>query len=316
MSDLRGVRVAVTGATGFLGRYIVDALLARQAEVVGVVRRPDRVPQLREKGVELRKADLAELDRLAMGFEGCRFVVSNAALFSVGKMNWDDHEKTNVLGTENVMCAAKAAGVERVLHVSSIAVYKRKLWGNGVTTEGSPQLARSDRNAFNAYYVTKALSEQAAWRIAEEKGIALTTVRPGPIFGAHDPNTTAILARVFRLPIALVPVGMVLPLVYGGDVADAIARALERPETIGKAYNTAGDSDVSLWTLADVWRRTGGRSAFGRLPLPVPFSLRIDNSRAYTELGWSNRAVDEALAETFRLQPSLRASTAHGELTS
>src|SRR5262245_11042771 len=65
---LRGARIAVTGATGFLGRYIVDALLARGAHVIGVVRNPGRVPELAARGVELRKADLAERDRLAAGF--------------------------------------------------------------------------------------------------------------------------------------------------------------------------------------------------------------------------------------------------------
>ena len=48
---LAGARIAVTGATGFLGRYIVDALLARGAHVIGVVRNPARVPELAQKGV-------------------------------------------------------------------------------------------------------------------------------------------------------------------------------------------------------------------------------------------------------------------------
>ncbi len=73
----------MTGATGFLGRYLVDALLARGAHVIGVVRNPDRVPELAARGVELRQADLAERDRLARGFAGAQAVVSNAALFSL-----------------------------------------------------------------------------------------------------------------------------------------------------------------------------------------------------------------------------------------
>jgi uncharacterized protein YbjT (DUF2867 family) len=67
---LSGARIAVTGATGFLGRYIVDTLLLRGAKAVGVVRNPDRVPQLVARGVELRKADLAPRHDLAEGFAG------------------------------------------------------------------------------------------------------------------------------------------------------------------------------------------------------------------------------------------------------
>src|SRR5262249_17400019 len=96
--ELRGARIAVTGATGFLGRYIVDVLLGRGAHVIGVVRNPDRVPELAARGVELRKADLAEPDRLAAGFAGANAVVSNAALFSLGNQRWDEHERANVVG--------------------------------------------------------------------------------------------------------------------------------------------------------------------------------------------------------------------------
>src|SRR5207247_7480289 len=60
--DLRAAAVAVTGATGFLGRYVVDVLLARAAHVIGGVRNPGSVPELAARGVELRQADLAERD--------------------------------------------------------------------------------------------------------------------------------------------------------------------------------------------------------------------------------------------------------------
>src|SRR5207249_1628422 len=117
--DLRGAAVAVTGATGFLGRYRVDVLLARGAHVIGVVRNPGRVPELAARGVELRLADLAERDRLARGFAGAQAVVSNAALFSLRNRSWEDHHRANIQGTENVFGALADAGVKRVVHVSS-----------------------------------------------------------------------------------------------------------------------------------------------------------------------------------------------------
>src|SRR5688572_20821225 len=89
--DLAGATIAVTGATGFLGRYVVDVLLKRGARVVGVVRNPDRVPELARRGVELRKADLGNTAELAEGFRGARAVVSNAALFSIRNQKWEEH---------------------------------------------------------------------------------------------------------------------------------------------------------------------------------------------------------------------------------
>src|SRR2546426_1532727 len=123
-TDLRAAAVAVTGATGFLGRYVVDVLLARGAHVIGVVRNPGRVPELAARGVELRQADLAERDRLARGFAGVQAVVSNAALFSLRNRSWEDHHRANIQGTENVFGALADAAVKRGVHVSSVAVYR------------------------------------------------------------------------------------------------------------------------------------------------------------------------------------------------
>src|SRR5262245_34309306 len=116
--DWRSSTIAVTGATGFLGRYIVDVLLRRGAHVIGVVRNPDRVPALAARGVELRRADLAEPDRMLAGFHGADAVVSNAALFSLRNASWKDHLNANITGTRNVFEAAAAAGVQRVVQIS------------------------------------------------------------------------------------------------------------------------------------------------------------------------------------------------------
>ena len=116
--NLSGATVAVTGATGFLGRYVVDALLRRGTRVIGVVRNPERVPELAARGVEMRKADLGDMSQLSAGFRGADVVVSNAALFSVRNFNWDEHIRTNVEGTRNVFDAVAAAGVRPVVHVS------------------------------------------------------------------------------------------------------------------------------------------------------------------------------------------------------
>jgi len=298
--QLRGARIAVTGATGFLGRYIVDVLLGRGAHVVGVVRNPDRVPELAAKGVELRKADLAEPDRLAAGFVGGDAVVSNAALFSLTNGSWKDHERCNVEGARNVMRACRDAGIRRVVHVSSCAVYG--LFAKGHLHENAPQLGADTRRLpWNVYPISKALSEQEAWRLAREYGLDLTTVRPCSIYGAFDPNFMPVFRRVTTLPVSIRPTGMRTSYVYAGDVAEGIALALEKDVAIGRAYNLAGDGE-SWQDLTDAWRAAGGKVPRLAIPIPIPLAPNFDSSRAKQELGWRPRSLVDGMHETFALE--------------
>jgi nucleoside-diphosphate-sugar epimerase len=298
---MRGRRIAVTGATGFLGRHIVDALLARGAHVVGVVRNPDRVPALRTRGVELRRADLADRHRLAAGFAGADAVVSNAALFSLRNQSWADHERANVEGTRNVFGALHDAGVRRVVHVSSVAVYGLFPGGERVDEE-APQLeAGGVPLPWRAYPLSKAISEREAWRLAREYDLELTTVRPCTIYGAFDPNFMPIFRRLVSFPMTVMPVGLRMSFVYAGDVAEGIALALEHPAAIGRAYNLTGDGE-SAWEFARAWKEAGGAAARVMLPLPLPLHPRFDSTRAKQELGWRPRPLVDGLSETFRLE--------------
>ena len=193
--QLAGATIAVTGATGFLGRYLVDLLLRRRARVVGVVRNPDRVPELRERGVELRRADLAERDRLAAGFGGVDAVISNAALLSLRNQRWADYVQTNLEGTVNVCEAAAAAGVRRIVHVSSVSVYRGRR--QALLDEDHVQYGPEVRpGRLNAYPLSKALAEQAAFRVARERQLDLTVLRPGGIYGAFDANFMPVFRRL------------------------------------------------------------------------------------------------------------------------
>ncbi len=91
--------VAVTGATGFIGRYLVQALVERGTRVVGVVRSPDKVPALRDHPrVEMRKADLADRAALTAAFDGVDAVISNAGLISIGGPRSTARQPLAVLG--------------------------------------------------------------------------------------------------------------------------------------------------------------------------------------------------------------------------
>jgi nucleoside-diphosphate-sugar epimerase len=290
---LAGKTIAVTGATGFLGRYLVDALLARGARVVAAVRNVDRARGLAVRGVVLRKADLVERERLAEAFAGVDAVVSNAALLSLLPRAWQEYVRVNVEGTENVFEAMATAGVRRAVQLSSVAVYRGH---SPPVAEDHPRLDTSVRGSrFNAYPLSKALSEDAAWRIARARGIALTVLRPPGIYGAFDTNFTRVhKLLVTHLPVAPYPV-MRLCMVYAGDVAEAAVRALEEPAAEGRAYNVTGD-DLTTWQFAAAWRQAGGKSA-RLVPVPVPYRRIYSSDRARRELGWTPRSYQEGIQE-------------------
>ena len=281
--------VAVTGATGFLGRYIVDTLLERGARVIGVVRNPDRVPALRERGVELRRADLADRAALQEAFAGVDAVVSNAALLSLGGSSWRDLESANVAGTRNVFHALADAGVQFAVQISSIAAYRDQRRRD--ISEDYPLRAPAGRiHRLNAYGHSKARSETEAREIAAARAIGLTVLRVAGIYGAFDVSGfTAWFKRLMRLPVAPYPVGMGSALVYAGDVAEAVALALEKPGPASRTYNIAGP-DRTFWEFAREWKRAGGQTPRLMLPIPVPTRPSFDVRRATTELDWRPRS--------------------------
>jgi dihydroflavonol-4-reductase len=297
--------IAVTGATGFLGGYLVDALRARGAHVIAVVRDLDKAARLLPSDVELRSADLADRAALTRSFAGVQAAISNAAVVSFRSPSLT--MRTNVEGTRNVFEALATAGVRRAIAISSSAAYPCSF---ARSDETLPLRTLGRVHFANAYGASKAEAERIAWRISNAAGIGLTTFRPCGITGPCDPLLIAAIERVMRARIAPFPAYTTIGVVHAADVAEAVLRALEQPEVAnGRAYNLQGHT-ATLWQIADAWQRAGGRSPRLRIPVPVPFALRYDDTRARRELGWSPRTLDAILEEAVLRRAGLRNETA------
>jgi nucleoside-diphosphate-sugar epimerase len=291
--DLSQSTIAITGATGFLGSHIALELLDRGAKVRGVVRSPEKGAGLAERGVDFVAADLMDVNALTEAFSGVDAVVSNAALFTMKRASWEDFYKPNKVGTENVYTALRDAKVKRVVQVSTIGVYKPKLFS--VTREDSPKLTERDRKLNWNYAVTKAMSEEIAWDLAKEYGLDLSVVRPGPIYGPRDRNMVPIFARLMRWPVMLAPT-FGLPAVHAADVALAILGSLENDDSIGQAYNAAGPP-VSIAQFMRTWKQVAGQGP-ALIPVWTPLKMRIDTTAAERDLGFQNRPLELGLADT------------------
>jgi nucleoside-diphosphate-sugar epimerase len=293
--QIENATIAITGATGFLGGYLVAGLRARGARVLAVVRDREKAARLLPAEVEIRLADLSDRAGLAQAFTGADVVISNAAVisFRTPKLAM----RTNAEGTRNVFESLASVGVKRAIAISSSAAYPSS---RHLLDERTPLRAPARLSLLNAYGLSKAEGERAAWSIAARAGIALTSFRPCGITGPLDPLLIAAIARVMRVPLAPFPAFTEIGVVHAGDVVDAVVRALVAPDVAsGKAYNLQGNT-VTLWQIADAWERAGGRAPRLRLPIPIPIALRYDDSLARRELGWHPRSLEAIVEEAVR----------------
>jgi dihydroflavonol-4-reductase len=283
--------VAVTGATGFLGGYLVDALLARGARVIAVVRNPDKAQTLVARGAELRLARLEDPDALRQAFVGVDAVISNAAMIAFTRPR--ETMRTNVDGTRNVFEALIAAGVKRAINISSASAYVP----SPLRLDERAQLRRGRQDAlFGAYGESKAAADRLADQLCSRGGVGLTTFRPCGITGPADPLLRRSLERFARLRLAPFPVLTRIGVVHGADVAEAVCSALARPEVaVGKVYNLQGNT-ISLWALGSTLQRLRG-GTWLRIPIPFPYLLRFDDDLARRELAFAPRAVEAIVRE-------------------
>lgn len=299
--NLKGKKIAVTGASGMIGVYICRSLLEAGASVIGVVRNPDKADFLKNEGVEFRKADLGDKESLVQAFKGCDGVVSNAALYRLTNNNWQDYYKTNLQGTENVFSALARNKIKRIIHVSSIGVYRFSLFT--IMDENFPQ-EKGEKKQGGSYKASKQLSEKLAWELAEKYNLDLTCIRPGPVYGARDSNTMPPFYFFMKFPFLPVP-DIKMPFVYGGDVALSIRYALEKELSIAKSYNIAGD-DYSIADFMIAWRKVAGKGAkIFPIRFPFDFGIRTNQNLAKRELGFSNISFEDGLKEVFLEEPEM-----------
>ncbi len=293
--------IALTGATGFLGSHIARALAAAGHAVRGVVRTPSKGDWLKAHGVSFAKADLADADALREAFEGCDAIVSNAALLS-GNGGYAEYERTNVEGAQNVLEAARDAGVKRVVWISSVAVYQMRLYRPIREDHELLDLSRlrvrqiTDLTTDWRYSRTKRLAEKAAWAFAEEHGLHLTALRPGPIYGSRDQMLTQRYLASMRRRFSLEPTAGV-PQVHAGDVAQAVVGALGNEESVGRSYNLAGPP-ISPYRVVQRLKEMAGKGPVV-VPVPTPLWVAFDSSAAERDLGFSVRSLEEGLAEVW-----------------
>lgn len=284
-------KVLVTGATGFLGFQLAAHLVEEGWEVRGTdlpSAPADRIPQ----GVSWVPSDPALPDSLAEAVAGTEIVFHGLALSSGGTA-WERLYRTNVLGTENLLLAARGAGVRRLVVFSSFSVY-----GQGGT--GGSEIDESCRARPKSPYArSRAIQDALVWRYHED-GLPATILRPGLLYGGGgDCGLGEIVRFLGRLPAVPVPVNLrsrVLS-VHVRDLVRAASFAAASEACAGQEYHVVDDGCL----------RTGAFVALLASALnkkTAPFPLPVPVLRTFARLASSGSQAAARLARTFPfLQP-------------
>ncbi len=254
----------LTGATGFVGSAVARCLAARGHRLRLLVRPGSDRRNLAGVEAELVEGDLRQPRSLAAVVAGCRFVVHVAADYRIWVPDPGPMIAANVEGTTALMQAALDAGVERIVHCSSVAALGLDPDG-GEADETTPVTAQT---IVGVYKRSKYQAEQAVLRLVRERDLPAIIVNPAAPVGPRDikPTPTGRLIRdaaAGRIP-AYVDTG--LNIVHVDDVAEGHALALEIGR-IGQRY-VLGSENLLLRHLLALVAEASGRSA-PRIALPV-----------------------------------------------
>lgn len=315
--------IFVTGATGFVGANLVQLLLD-QGYAVRLLVRPsaprDNLPPLGPR-VELVEGDLLA-PSLVEQLKGSRYLFHVAAHYTLWQRDRNQLYQSNVLGTRNILAAAKIAGIERTVYTSSVAAI-----GVSGSDRSVDEIHQSPPEKLVGHYKkSKYWAEQEAIAAAQS-GQDVVIVNPSTPIGPRDikptPTGDIILRFLQRRMPAYVDTG--LNLIHVEDVAWGHLRALERG-VAGRRY-ILGHQNMSLKEMLEILSEITGLPAPSRtVPLWLPLTVAwveemllakvgyrptvpidgvrmsakpmyYDASRAIAELGLPQTPIDRALRE-------------------
>ena len=284
------MRVFVTGGTGFVGNYVVEALLEEGHQVRCLVR-PGSEKKLRAiKDVEIVYGNILERE-LKDKIKGCDAIVHLVGIIREFPKEGITFKKLHYEATVNVVEAAKAASVKRFIHMSAL----------GASIEGK-----------TAYFRTKAQAEA----YVRESGLTYTIFRPSVIYGPHDHFITMLSDIIRWSPVVLV-IGSGryrLQPVHVKTVAKGFALSLSLPNTQNQTYEVGGPEPLEYNKILDIIAKALGKKFLWKIHVPVSLVMSMTyilqgisvyplTTEMITMLLEESIVSDEGFYEAFPIRP-------------
>ncbi|MFL2825685.1 MAG: NAD-dependent epimerase/dehydratase family protein [Coraliomargaritaceae bacterium] len=266
------MNILVTGGGGFLGRYIVEDLMAKGHKVCIFGRSAQ--DELASLGVRVVQGDLQDavaVREACIGMDAVFHVAANAGIWG----SRESYFAVNVKGTRNVLEACRTNGIKYLVYTSTPSVVF-----NGQSFLGADESLPYGKNWLCHYAETKAIAEQEVIE-AHSENLKVCALRPHLIFGPRDPH---LLPRVIEAVLAkrlkIIGSGQNrVDVTYVEDAASAHINALEalmEGKACGKAYFISQGEPVLLWDwLNRILSELGIAPLTKRVPLPVAFFVAI-----------------------------------------
>ena len=305
-------RILITGASGFVGQALTAALDNAGYDWIAAIRNP--TPNADHRHVVIGDIGPDTDWRAALHSADC--VVHLAARTHVLDDRSSDpyaaYRHINVLGTKTLAEQAAAAGVRRLIFLSSIKV-------NGEATTTHPYVETDTPKPEDAYGISKLEAEEVLKSIGTDTGLETVVLRPPLVYGPGVKGNFLRLLRLVKrgIPLPLASINNRRSLVGVANLANAIIAGIVSPVAAGKTYLVSDGEDVStpqlISRLASAMGVTphllpcppallnAGAALLGKRAVAARLtgSLQIDSSRIRKELGWQPRySLDQGLKST------------------
>jgi nucleoside-diphosphate-sugar epimerase len=251
------MRAFITGASGFVGTHLVNELLARGWEVRVIIHKHPLPPANRLEAVS---GDLSDLHDLERSLRNTDAVFHLASALGSALISDEEFQTVNAAGTESVLRAAREAGVKSVIHFSSAGVL-------GSVPETHPVDESYPPRPLDAYDRSKLEGERIALDYGR-KGLKVSIIRPGWVYGPGDRRTFKVVRAVARKRLPMVTKGEALQSpVFIDDLIQGTLRCLEKGRG-GEVYHLAGPETLSVREMIRTIAAAAGVKP-SRLRLPL-----------------------------------------------